>query len=106
MLTAPWFRYFLDYDPVPVLRKTKCPVLALNGAKDLQVPPADNLPPIRKALAEGGNKDFQAVEMPGLNHLFQHSETGAPAEYGTIEETMAPDVLGTISAWILKHSSH
>jgi len=103
VLLSPWFRSFLDYDPVPALQKTACPVLALNGEKDLQVPPKENLSKIKKALEDGGNKDFQAAEMPGLNHLFQHAPTGSPIEYGAIEETMAPEALNSISDWITRH---
>jgi len=104
-LTSPWLRYFLDYDPAAALEKTKCPVLALYGSKDLQVPPSQNLPALKTALAAGGNKDVQAEELPGLNHLFQHAQTGAPTEYGGIEETMAPVVLDNVSSWILKHAA-
>src|SRR5207253_291545 len=43
MVLTPWFRHFLDYDPRPALRKTQCPVLALNGAKDVQVDAKANL---------------------------------------------------------------
>jgi len=103
-LLSPWMRFFLDYDPAPALEKTRCPVLALYGSKDLQVPPAQNLPVLKKALAEGGNKDFRAEVIPGLNHLFQHATTGSPNEYGGIEETMAPVVLDDVSSWILKHA--
>ncbi|HUL15448.1 MAG TPA: alpha/beta hydrolase [Terriglobales bacterium] len=105
MLSSPWFRYFLDYDPVPALRRVKCPVLALNGEKDLQVSPEDNLPVLKKALAENANRDVTVEELPGLNHLFQHCDTGSPTEYGAIEETMAPEVLQTIGDWVTKHTS-
>jgi len=105
MMTSPWFRFFLDYDPVPALEKTHCPVLALNGDSDLQMAPKENLAEIQKALQEGGNKDFQTKELPGLNHLFQHAPTGSPTEYGGIEETFAPEALNTISDWILKHTA-
>jgi pimeloyl-ACP methyl ester carboxylesterase len=105
MMTSPWFRFFLDYDPVPPLEKTHCPVLALNGDKDLQMAPKENLAQIQKALQEGGNNDFQAKELPGLNHLFQHALTGSPTEYGGIEETFAPEALNTICDWILKHTA-
>jgi uncharacterized protein len=105
MLASPWFHFFLDYDPVPALQKTLCPVLALNGEKDLQVPPKENLSKIQKALQDAGNKDFQTTELPGLNHLFQHGPTGSPTEYGAIEETMAPEALNAVSDWILKHTS-
>jgi uncharacterized protein len=105
MMTSPWFRFFLDYDPVPALEKTHCPVLALNGDKDLQMAPKENLAQIQKALQEGGNNDFQTKELPGLNHLFQHALTGSPTEYGGIEETLAPEALNSISDWILKHTA-
>ncbi|HXY23749.1 MAG TPA: alpha/beta hydrolase [Candidatus Acidoferrum sp.] len=104
LMVSPWFRSFLDYDPVPTLQKTSCPVLALNGERDLQVPPKENLSKIKKALEDGGNKDFQTTEMPGLNHLFQHAPTGSPIEYGAIEETFAPEALSSISDWIGKHT--
>ncbi len=99
-LTSPWMRYFLTYDPAQALRRVTCPVLALNGSKDLQVPPAQNLPAIRKALQEGGNKHFEAIELPGLNHLFQDCKTGSPSEYAEIEETISPVALERISTWI------
>jgi uncharacterized protein len=101
-VTSPWFRYFLTLDPAAALRKVSCPVLAINGEKDTQVPPALNLPAIRKALEEGGNKHFEIDELPGLNHLFQTAKTGAPSEYAEIEETMSPVALEKISSWILK----
>jgi pimeloyl-ACP methyl ester carboxylesterase len=106
MLASPWFRYFLDYDPVPALQKTLCPVLALDGEKDLQVLPKENLAAIQKALKDAGNSDFQATELPGLNHLFQHAPTGSPTEYGVVLETMAPEALNAVSGWVLKHVSN
>jgi fermentation-respiration switch protein FrsA (DUF1100 family) len=105
LLVSPWFRFFLDYDPVPTLQKTLCPLLALNGEKDLQIPPKENLAKIQKALQDAGNHDFQTTELPGLNHLFQHAPTGSPTEYGGILETMAPEALNAVSDWVLKHTA-
>ena len=98
---SPWFRFFLEYDPRPALRQVKCPVLALNGSVDLQVPPRQNLPEIEKSLKEGGNRDCEVRELPGLNHLFQTSTTGSPAEYGKLEETIAPVALTAMREWIM-----
>ena len=105
MMTSAWFRFFLDYDPIPALKKTQCPVLALNGDKDLQIASKENLAEIHKALQEGANKDFQTHELAGLNHLFQHAPTGSPTEYGGIQETFAPEALTFVSDWILKHTT-
>jgi pimeloyl-ACP methyl ester carboxylesterase len=101
-INTPWFRYFIDYDPRPALRKVKVPVLALNGTLDLQVPPDPNLPEIAKALKQAGNRDVTVRLLPGLNHLFQPATTGSPAEYGVIETTIDPQVLGLVTDWITK----
>ena len=100
-----WFRFFLRYDPRPTLKKLQIPVLALNGEKDLQVAPKENLASIDAALKEGGNKDYTIVLLPQLNHLFQTSKTGLITEYGEIEETISPVALKTMSDWILKHTA-
>lgn len=100
-LTSPWFRYFLACDPIPVLRRVKCPVLAINGELDLQVPAHENLQAIERALQAGGNERCRIHLYPGLNHLFQTAQSGSPREYGQIEETMAPQVLQDIGDWIL-----
>jgi pimeloyl-ACP methyl ester carboxylesterase len=101
-MIGPWFRYFLKYDPRPTLAKVRCPVLAINGAKDLQVIPSQNLPEIEKALKAGGNERVTIRELPGLNHLFQACETGSPAEYAKIEETINPAALEAIGDWIVE----
>jgi pimeloyl-ACP methyl ester carboxylesterase len=101
-LSAPWYRYFLTYDPVPALKRVTCPVLAINGERDLQVPPKQNLPAIRKALESSGNTRVEVVELAGLNHLFQSAKTGLPGEYAQIEETMSPVALELIAGWIKK----
>jgi pimeloyl-ACP methyl ester carboxylesterase len=103
-LSSKWFRYFLTLDPRVALRKTRCPVLALNGELDLQVPPKADLPEIEKALKEAGNQDVTVMELPGLNHLFQTCTTGAPSEYASIEETCSPRVLDLITDWIRLHA--
>lgn len=95
-------REILRHDPrVPLKKLKKPPVLALVGTLDLQVPHAENLPAIEKALRAAGNKDVTAKALPGLNHLFQHAKTGGIEEYSEIEETLAPEVLNEISSWIL-----
>jgi fermentation-respiration switch protein FrsA (DUF1100 family) len=101
-MTSPWFRYFMTYDPATALRQVTCPVLAINGEKDTQVLPRQNLPAIRAALEQANNKHFEIDELPGLNHLFQTAKTGAPGEYASIEETISPVALEKMTSWILK----
>lgn len=99
-LATPWMQYFISYNPVPTLEKVKCPVLAINGSKDLQVPPKENLEGIKKALTKGGNKNVTTLELPNLNHLFQECSTGSPKEYGTIEQTFSPTAMTVVLNWI------
>jgi len=103
-VNSPWFRSFLHFDPRPVLQKVHCPVLAINGEKDLQVPPKENLAEIAKALKAGGNGHVKTVEVPGLNHLFQPCKTGSPSEYAAIETTIDPQALKIIGDWIVEQT--
>ena len=95
-----WMRYFLITDPSQFWSKVRCPVLALNGDRDLQVAADINLPAIESALKAGRNRNIKMIKLEGLNHLFQHCTTGLPAEYGQIEETFSPEALNIISDWI------
>lgn len=104
VLSAPWMRYFLQYDPRPVLRRLRCPVLAVTGEKDLQVEPKQNLRAIEAALRQGGHRDHSIRELPGLNHLLQTCTTGSVQEYGEIEETMSPAALDLMATWIRQHT--
>jgi len=100
MMSTAWFSHFVAYDPRPVLRNVKCPVLAMIGENDLQVPYRENLDEIEAALKSGGNTDYTIAALPGLNHLFQTSKTGLPSEYSQIEQTIAPRALDMIGEWI------
>jgi uncharacterized protein len=98
----PWFRYFIQFNPKDYLSKTACRVLAINGEKDVQVTAPENLKAIEQILKENGNHSIEIHSIPNLNHLFQHTETGAVSEYATLEETFSVEVLAIISAFILK----
>lgn len=97
-LTSPWMRFYLRYDPVPALRRVRCPLLALYGARDLQVPADGNAARLRANMA--GNADATVEILPDLNHLFQTAPLGIPTEYLQIDETIAPAALGRIADWL------
>ena len=94
----PWLDWFNDYDPSDNIRKTRCPVFALNGDRDCQVISSLCLPALKVLLPS--SKKHLIKEYPELNHLFQHCTTGLPDEYGQIEETISPEVLSDIAGWI------
>ena len=98
--TTPWIEYFIKYNPAPTLQKVKCPVLAIGGDKDLQVPATINLEAIKTALTKGGNKNVTTKQLPKLNHLFQECTTGSPNEYGQIEQTFSPTAMAVILNWL------
>jgi len=102
--TSPDYRHLLADRPAQTLAKVHCPVLALGGSKDLQVPATANLAATAAALKTAGNHDVTTKELPGLNHLFQTANTGGVDEYGTIEETFAPGALAIIGDWIAQHT--
>lgn len=101
-LLNPWMCYFLRLDPQLALRKVTCPVLAINGSKDLQVPAEQNIPAIKAAVESNGNKHVTVEILPNLNHLFQTCKTGSLSEYATLEETFSPDALKVIAKWMNK----
>ena len=103
VLTSPVYRDALDYDPVPALRRLRCPVLAIHGELDLQVHPDVNLPPIERALAAAPTDDVTIVRLPGLNHLLQPATTGHVSEYP--DGRRSPEVYRRTAAWIAERFS-
>ncbi|MBC8321515.1 MAG: alpha/beta hydrolase [Bacteroidetes bacterium] len=99
-LTSTWMINFIRLDPVVYLEKVTCPILAINGNKDLQVPSKENLEIIENLFRKSENTKVKIKELEGLNHLFQECETGATSEYATIEQTISPIALKEILNWI------
>jgi pimeloyl-ACP methyl ester carboxylesterase len=99
-MSGAWARNFLAYDPAPTLRALDIPVLALVGGKDVQVVASQNVPALQAALA--GNPRARVMELPGLNHLFQKTGTGAVSEYGTITQTIDPGALKIMGDWLVE----
>jgi len=99
-LQIPWMKAFLKLDPREALRMVEQPVLVLNGDMDLQVLHEQNIPEIKKALAD--NPDVTVRVFTQLNHMFQMCEIGSVAEYANISTTIETEVLDQISDWILE----
>ena len=91
----PWMQHFLSFDPVEHLKRAACPALVVFGNSDLQVLANRNAPLVQRWMPRATLRRYD-----GLNHLFQHCTTGLPTEYGQIEETIAPELLTDIIAWI------
>ena len=98
-MLVPELQSLIRHDPAPVLKALNCPVLAIGGTLDTQVPAKQNLPAIAAALTTA---DYTIVNLPQLNHMLQTARTGSPNEFATIEETVSPLVLDTIGDWLVK----
>ena len=101
-LQSPWFKFFLTYNPAIALEKVKCPVLALFGGLDTQVPAKLNEDAMDAALKKGGNRDYTFKVFPTANHLFLSAKTGSPSEYSSLKKEFVPGFLDTMTDWILK----
>jgi uncharacterized protein len=101
---SPEMRSFILHDAGEVLRQVKIPLLALNGSSDFQVPPEQNLPAIVTALTAAGNPDFAAIELPGLNHMFQKCQACTVSEIGNLEETFSTTALEIMGDWLMRHT--
>lgn len=99
-VTNPWFRSFVRFDPGPDLAKVNVPMLAYFGERDLQVPPDANVPALQERFTGPRAKRLTVRRWPGLNHLFQRATIGLPGEYGLLEETLSPEMLDALTAWL------
>jgi uncharacterized protein len=99
-LRSRFYRFLHTYDPRPILRQIKRPILAMNGSLDQAVAAKENLGAIENALNEAGNPVGTIMEFYGLNHLFQTAKTGSPLEIAQLEETMSPKALQAVTACI------
>lgn len=99
-MTMPGYLSFLRADPSLYLKEVTCPLLALNGEKDTQVPAVKNIRAITSALEIAGNKNVETRIYPGLNHLFQECITGLTDEYAKLEQTLAPVMLNEVGEWL------
>ena len=100
-VSTPWFRHFLQHDPIEDLKRLDIPVLAIYGSKDTQVLATQNEPLAKREMR---HPDSRTRVFENLNHLFQTTDgSGSPSEYGRITETINPMVLDELLTWIQTH---
>ena len=101
MMSDPWMKFFLTYDPAPTMRRVKTPVLILTGSRDQQAVP-EEVALMEAAFKEGGNKDVTARVLPDLNHLFVQDTDGFPRNYTKLPPPvmMRADVVEMIADWL------
>jgi len=99
-LSSDWMKYFLTFEPSKYLRKIKCPILALNGTKDIQVDCDENINGFKNYINPKKCKNLETHKMKDLNHLFQTAENGAVEEYFYTSETFSVKALQIIVDFI------
>ena len=87
MWGQPYAVAMFEGDPAEAAAAFEGPVLALFAEKDLQV-----LPEAAQAalLDARGDKPTRSVIVPGVDHIFEDSETGSPSEYGAAGHALSP----------------
>lgn len=105
-IASPWFKRFVTYDPAPDIAKISCPVLALYGSLDMQVPAAQNVPALEAIVRTHGRSNITIRLVDRANHLFQQAKTGQPSEYGALAKVFVPGVPSLIVAWIARVVLH
>ena len=101
---SPWFKYFLEYDPAPALAKLTCPVLAIFGEKDLQVPTAQNRDVMEAIFRKSGNTQATVHVVPRANHLYQDAITGNATEYAVLKKEFVPGFLELLGTWVAERA--
>ena len=95
-----WMKSALDMNFSKFLPLIKCPVMALSGSNDLNVPAEFNMLSLQNGLPHNSKNVIKIY--PGLDHLFQHSPTGNPLDDVNIDETMSEEVMNDVCMWINK----
>ena len=99
----PWLRFFLAFDPLPVARRVRAPVLILQGETDRQVT-AEQATQLGDAVRSGGNRDVTVRVFPRANHLFLDDADGSPLRYDKLpSHAVRSDVLGALVEWTVRH---
>ena len=97
----PWFRFFLEHDPLPVIASVRQPVLIVHGQTDRQVT-AEQAGLLADALRKAGNNRVAVHVLPEVNHLFLADPVGNVAGYSSLPtRTLVPQLLRIVTDWIV-----
>lgn len=103
-LNAKWLRETMQYNVVDHLKNVTCPVLAITGEKDLQVPPEH-----AEKIAEYVQGEAEWHVIPNMNHMLrkyegEHTMLGLMKEYkAQINEPIDSELLNKMDQWLKKY---
>lgn len=104
---AGWKR--IRFDPAPILKQTKIPVLSLFGENDSLVPPKENRAKMEQYLKEAGNRDVTIRVIPKAGHDMESFGTLYRGEWKWPEKhwvwaKKSPLFYQTITEWLDERS--
>ncbi len=98
-----WFQSLLAFDPAKVMPDVKQPILVVQGALDVQVPPANADRLVELARARKNAPPVEEIKIPGVNHLLAAASTGEVDEYASLKDKhVSPEVTNAIVSWLQK----
>jgi uncharacterized protein len=103
-INAKWLRETLAYNVCDYLNEVTCPVLAITGEKDIQVPP-DHV----KLIAEMVKGESEWHLIPNMNHILrkyagQHTMLGLLKEYKTqLGQPIDSELFDKMGTWLQKY---
>lgn len=103
-MNAKWLRETIHYNVCDYLQEVACPVLAVTGEKDVQVPPED-----AKRIAELVQGEAEWKIIPNMNHILRpfegyHTMLGIMKEYKPLAaQPICRELLETIEKWLGKY---
>ncbi len=95
-----WLASHIGRDPLPPLATLRCPVLILQGARDVQVSATRDTPRLVAALEAAGHRAHELREFPELDHLFMRTgERPSALDYLKARPVDA-EFLEVLTAWL------
>jgi hypothetical protein len=97
-----WFRSFLTFDPLKVMKKVEQPIVIVQAGRDRQVPsPRHGQLLLDAAKGRKKQPDASLVTIDGVNHLFVPAETGDVDEYALLQDKrVSPKALDALVPWL------
>jgi dipeptidyl aminopeptidase/acylaminoacyl peptidase len=76
-----WFLHLdVDYDPIPALKRVRCPGLLIFGKHDFTVPVEESVARIEAAFKETGNSLCRVVVLSNIGHGVMEMDSAAPTQ--------------------------
>jgi pimeloyl-ACP methyl ester carboxylesterase len=95
-----WLASHLSHDPLAAIARVRCPILILQGGRDVQVSAERDAPALLAALDAVKHPDHELKVFPTLDHLFKVAGD-PPSELDYLKaRPIAPEFLDAVMEWL------